>query len=440
MKILDIITAPWAIQEDKLREIQSIYETHVRGEKIDIKAVEAAIGRPLQNDTANYDVRDGVAVISLHGVIAKRMNMFTQISGGVSTELAARDIRAAIDDPAVHSIVLSIDSPGGTVDGVQALAHQVLAARARKPIVALADGTMASAAYYIGSAASRVYVSDGMTQVGSIGVVATHVDVSQADAKAGINRTEIYAGKYKRIASNYKPLSDEGRASMQDMVDYFYSVFVADVAAQRGVSVEQVLADMADGRIFIGQQAVDAGLADGVATLDQIIAQLNDDRAIGAKPLPRGDQKMAFTREQIEAEAADIVAAIRAEGVAAGTQQGAAAERERIAAVESQLMPGHEALINTLKFDGKTTGPEAAVAILAAEKRARADALANLRADTPPVVNNPPPPADAAEGVATSEEQATAQWEASEALRGEFASAATYWSFCQVQNKSTRRK
>jgi signal peptide peptidase SppA len=278
MKILDILTSPWAIQPEKLLEIQAIYATHLRGE-MDIEAVEKRLGQPLANHRQAYVNRDGVAVIALHGVVAKRMNLFTQISGGVSTELAAGDIAAALADPAVHSIILHIDSPGGTADGTQALARTVMAARdSGKQIVTYADGVMASAAYWIGSAAERAYIADGTTQVGSIGVVASHTDVSGMQEKAGVKTTEIYAGKYKRVASSYAPLSKEGKQTIQDQVDYLYAVFVDDVAAQRGVSEKTVLQNMADGRVFIGQQAIDAGLVDGVSTIEALVAELNRNR------------------------------------------------------------------------------------------------------------------------------------------------------------------
>jgi ClpP class serine protease len=125
MKLLDIITAPWAIQPDKLLELQSIYATHLRGEKIDIAAIEQRLGRPLANEPKGYDIVDGVAVLPIEGVSARKMNLLSQVSGGVSTELIGRDLRAALNDQAVHSIILAIDSPGGTVDGTQALASLV---------------------------------------------------------------------------------------------------------------------------------------------------------------------------------------------------------------------------------------------------------------------------------------------------------------------------
>lgn len=283
MRILDVLNAPWAIEPRMLREITSIYDTHLRGEKIDLAAVEARIGQPLQNDHQEYAIVDGVAILDLQGVISKRMNLLSRISGGVSTELVGRDLRAALADPRVHAIILSVDSPGGTVDGTQALADQVYAARGVKPIVTLADGVMASGAYWIGAAADEVYISGDTVITGSIGVVSQHVDVSRAEEKAGIKTTEIYAGRYKRIASEYAPLSEEGRDYLQDIVDQLYAVFVDNVSRNRGVDAQTVLQDMADGRLFVGQKALAAGLVDGVSTLDTLIADL----VAGRKPAGR---------------------------------------------------------------------------------------------------------------------------------------------------------
>ena len=304
MRVIDILTSPWAIVPEKLNEIVSIYDTHLRGDKIDIKALEAKIGQPLQREEQGYETVDGVAIIPIDGVISKKMNLFTRISGGASTQLVARDLRAALADPDVASIVLHIDSPGGAVDGTADLAGAVFAARGKKPIVALADGLMASAAYWIGSAADKIYITGETTTVGSIGVVATHVDMSRYEEKIGVKTTEVYAGKYKRIASSYKPLSDEGRRSIQDHVDYLYSVFVGAVAKHRGVSEDAVLKDMADGRLFVGQQAVEAGLVDGVATLDSLITThgaVTAERQKRAVALSALNQKLAIARAPVRA-------------------------------------------------------------------------------------------------------------------------------------------
>lgn len=272
--VLEILNAPWAIIPEKLLEIREIYARWARGEGADLAAVEARIGKPLANEQQGYTIVDGVAVLPLTGVIAKRMNLFTQISGGTSTQIAMRDFVAAVNDPAVHSIVLLVDSPGGAVDGVEEFSDVIFSARGKKPVTALIDGVGASAAYWLASAASKVYVTGNTVATGSIGVVGTHVDYSQRDAKEGVKVTEITAGKYKRIASEHEPLSKEGRASLQEMVDTLYSVFVDAVARNRGASAESVAGT--EGKLFIGKQAINAGLVDGISTLGILVARLND--------------------------------------------------------------------------------------------------------------------------------------------------------------------
>lgn len=285
MKILDIVTSPWAIMPEKLVEIQEIYITHLRGEKIDIASVEAKLGRPLNNEPKPYEVQDGVAVLAIDGVISKRMNIFQKISGGVSSELVRRDFAQAMADPEIHSVVLYIDSPGGAVDGTQELAREIREARGRgKNIVAFSDGLMASAAYWIGAQAHRAYISGDTVTVGSIGVVARHIDVSKMEEKIGVKTTEITAGRYKRAASEYEPLTETGRRTIQEMLDHIYGVFLADVAKARPqLSVEPVKTGKeetipwADGRLFLGNQAIEAGLVDGVATLADVISELSQD-------------------------------------------------------------------------------------------------------------------------------------------------------------------
>jgi len=389
MKLLDVVTGPWAIQPEKLIEIQAIYATHLRGEKIDIEAVEKRLGRPLNNEPKGYQIQDGVAIIPVQGVLGKKANLFTQVSGMASTEMIGNDFKAALNDPQVTGIVLAIDSPGGTVDGTQTLANLVASARGVKPVVTLTSGAMCSAAYWIGASAAEAFISSGTDQVGSIGVVAGHKDISAAEAMQGVKTTEITAGQYKRVASQYAPLSEAGRANIQDTVDYLYSIFVADVAKARGVSEEQVLQDMADGRVFIGQQAIDAGLVDGVSTLDGAIARV---RQLAAGAVANNTTLKAegenMDRESILAAHPELAEAFRAEG--------ADAERARILGVEAAAMPGHETLIASLKADGKTTPGEAALQVLAAEKETLAKMKTTLTAEAPKPVNHAASPEEPA--------------------------------------------
>jgi signal peptide peptidase SppA len=391
MRLLDIVTAPWAIQPEKLIEIRGIYETHLRGEKIDLRAVEARLGAPLANEQKPYAVVGSVAIVPLIGVLAKRANLFMQISGGTSTQIVGDWLAQAAADPKVSAVVLEIDSPGGQVDGVQQLAEQIRQIRADgKPVVAWINGIGTSGAYWIASAAERVTIADMTTAVGSIGVVATHVDVSRREEQIGVKTTEITAGKYKRIASSYAPLSEEGRATMQEMVDAIYSVFVDAVAANRDVSVGQVLSDMADGRVFIGQGAIDAGLVDGVSTLDALVAELQPRPGVGRRSSTQAKGATAMDREQLKADHPETFEAIRKEGHDAGLQQGVETERARIAAIDAEAMPGHEKLTAQAKAEGWNAEKYLAECARA-DRAALAKAATEHKADAPAPLKDAPP-------------------------------------------------
>src|SRR5689334_10008771 len=106
MKLLDVLTAPWAIVPEKLLEIQNIYATHLRGDKIDLKAIEAQLGKPLQNDPKRYEHQNGVGIVRIEGVLARRANLFMRISGGTSTEQLRAQFREALADRDAASILL----------------------------------------------------------------------------------------------------------------------------------------------------------------------------------------------------------------------------------------------------------------------------------------------------------------------------------------------
>ncbi len=265
-------TAPWAMLQGVLAEFVSRCRAEIARPDISARSASAPPGRRAQGPA--YQVVGDIAVLPIVGILMQNPGFIEVLFGAYPTDRIDDDLRAAAADPSVKSIVLNIDSPGGSVSGIQEVAHRVRALNEKKRVVALATGTMASAAYWIGAAADSVFVSSDLVGVGSIGVLATHLDVSERDRAMGVKVTEIFAGKYKVHGSKHVPLSDDARATIQGHVDYLYSVFVDDVASFRGVSADTVLKRMADGRMFYGAQAIDAGLADGRASLDSLVDQL----------------------------------------------------------------------------------------------------------------------------------------------------------------------
>lgn len=172
MTLHDMILGAWAIEPGMLREIQGIYAMHLRGEKLDLDAIEARLGRPLAHEQQEYEVLPGgVALLKLSGVMAPKANLFMRVSGGISTRQATLQIESALADARVRSIVVAMDTPGGNVIGVPEFAQAIHDAGAIKPLVVHASEMLLSAGMWSGSGANAIFVSGSVVSVGSIGVV-----------------------------------------------------------------------------------------------------------------------------------------------------------------------------------------------------------------------------------------------------------------------------
>jgi signal peptide peptidase SppA len=249
-----------------------------------------------------YEVIEGVAVVPLKGTLLPHADFIDKFFGDAGLDEFTLAMIQAAGDPRVNAILLDVDSPGGRINGTVGAVEIVRAMNQIKPVVALATGDMMSAAYWIASAAQQVVVSKTCC-VGSIGVLSMHMDWSEFDKTMGVKRTFLTAGKYKALGNNAEPLGSEARDYFQQLLDHTYGVFVDDVADNRGVSVEKVLADMADARVFIGQQAIDAGLADRLGNMDDAVqlARALADRAGNSNPKRGGMTGMAEKITTIEA-------------------------------------------------------------------------------------------------------------------------------------------
>lgn len=466
MSLLEIMNSPWAIQAGKFDEIRAIYQTHLKGEKIDIKALESRIG-PLPGTDQGYEVVNGNAIIPIDGPIAQKMNLMSKVSGGASTQLIERDIKDAINDASVERIVLKVNSPGGTVAGTAELASFIYESRSEKPIITFSDGVMASAAYWIGSASSEMYISSETVGVGDIGVVISVENTAKAEEESGYKIIEIAAGKYKRIYSQHSEPTEEGLSYLESLGAKHYETFVSDVAKHRGVSFESALNGMADGRLFIGSQAVDAGLVDGIMTFDELVGNNStidieiDSEMLGAGSLNESiaeavssaventeagesltsneeEVDMEITMETLLAESPEIAEVLRAEGRESAMKEidavkqeaikeGAEGERARILAVKDQMIPGHEELVEALMFDGVTTGAEAAVKVVQAAKATAATFAESLVADEIKPLEDPKDESSASN--LPLEEQCKANWNQDAKLRAEFGSYDAYFHF-----------
>ncbi len=215
----------------------------------------------------------GVAVIPIRGSLF-RGTFFSDY------DVIGDSLDAALADPDVSSILLDVDSPGGEVRGMFDLADRIYEARGQKPIVALADDQATSAAYALASAADTVVASPTAT-VGSIGVVAVHVDQSKATEHAGLKMTEIASGKNKTALSPNRPLSELGRGILEKAVDSSAEQFFDLVARNRGISTDSVRAQEAG--VFTAKEALKNGLVDRVAMRGSVLQEMTGPEAIGGE-------------------------------------------------------------------------------------------------------------------------------------------------------------
>jgi len=281
-RVLSLALQPWALTPPMMRTIAGILGHRLAGERLDTSALE--VRPPAAAATAA-----GVAVIPIHGVIAPRITALDDISGGASFEQAGLALAEAMARPDVGTIVLDFDSPGGSVLGAREFAHQVLAARTKKRILAQANYEMCSAAYWVGSCASEIIAAPS-AMVGSLGVYTIHEDLSVMLQQLGVQLTYIYAGKFKVDGNEAEPLSASARDRLQALVDAKYAFFMADVAAGRGVTEEQVRAGFGQGSVVTADEALALRMIDSIGTLDDTMARVLPDRApapaLAARSMP----------------------------------------------------------------------------------------------------------------------------------------------------------
>ena len=262
-----VLGTPLMVEQSKLDIILAVVGPRV--------GIEVAGGAPVvPPPTASQGMiitPNGIAIVPIHGTLAKRVGALEAASGLTSYAAIEDMILDAATDPAVKAILLDIDSHGGEVGGVFDLAAIIREARQSKPVWALADDAFSSA-YLLASAAERIYLPQ-TAGVGSIGVIAVHVDESQKDAQEGRKYTTVFTGSEKNDYSRHEALSSEARNRLQEEVDRLYLMFVNAVATNRQMSNESVRATEAG--LFFGADAVAAGLADRGGTLRDALADLS---------------------------------------------------------------------------------------------------------------------------------------------------------------------
>lgn len=325
-------TQTWAIRPDYAQTLADVLARRAAGVRLsDWEANELLADARTRAASGSTSAPRGVAVVPISGVLSARAGLMEQTSGMVSHEQVAAMLAAAEADQSVRAIVLDINSPGGTVAGTPELAATIRGLS--KPVVAQVSYMAASAAYWLAAQADEIVVTPS-GEVGSIGVVRMHEDVSKAADNEGVKVTFITAGKYKAEGNSFEPLSDDARAEAQRSVDQAFAMFVGDVAKGRGVSTATARGEsFGQGRMLGAKDAVAAGMADRIATYDETIARL-----LGGGRVSKRGARAEIAYHELSNSTAPVAPAV-ADVAAAPEPFDDTETRERELALVSRLRP-----------------------------------------------------------------------------------------------------
>lgn len=383
----------WAIEPDILAKItrnsDAIPPSFLkRNDDLDeIKSLSFQSERRLSN-TRSVLIRDGTAVIPLHGPITARSDLFTFFLGGTSLSDLAKDFQTALDDDQVKAILFDVDSPGGVALGPAEMADAIFKARissgGKKPIWSYVGRNCSSAAYWIASATEKI-IANPSALLGSIGVVTT-IPVQEQPDSDGYKNIEIVSSNAKQKRPD--PRTEEGMLQIKRELNDLEAQFIEAIAKYRNVSVSAVKNDFGQGGVLIGKNSVLAGMADCLGTYEETLAELNQKFSTNKKinfMSKETIERSAINADFIKSEFPDIAEKLAkensekiknetkesafAEGKKSGFSEGMEAERKRILAIEEASLAGCEDLVMKAKQDGDMTAEKLALQIIAREKQ-----------------------------------------------------------------------
>jgi protease-4 len=216
--------------------------------------ISSLISHDSQTDI--FSSKEGVGIVELKGLI-------------VSSEQILKHLTEFRHDPNVKSIVLRIDSPGGSVGASQEIYKEVMRTNEVKPVIASMGSMGASGGYYAALGAENIIANPG-TMTGSIGVIVKFPNLEGLFEKIGYRSEVIKSGPLKDVGASNRPMSEEERKLMQDLIDNVYGQFVRDIAAARDME-EDIIRELADGRVYTGEQALEVGLIDSLGNFTDAI-------------------------------------------------------------------------------------------------------------------------------------------------------------------------
>lgn len=263
----------WAINANKLAEIHADIMSRSEQELIQARAEI----RKAQDAGLPIMARNGTAEIRIAGPITKRMSMWTFFMGGTSYLGIQASLNAALSDRSIDRIMLHIESPGGNVAGMAEAGDAIRAADAIKPVTAYIDDLGASAAYYLAANASEIRASR-MASVGSIGVYALLYDDSEMFKQAGIKVIQATTSDMKLIGAPGVEITDAMRAEVLKHIDEWGAEFSSTVMRGRRMDAKGIEA-VANGRVFVADEARRLGLVDEVSSFDEMRSILDQRHA-----------------------------------------------------------------------------------------------------------------------------------------------------------------
>ena len=302
-RIYEALVAPWALHPAYIPIVRAGLQR---------LAAESDEEAPEQQEPVDPDdlVEGQVAVIPMRGIMLQHPGIYFAGGMPVFTEWWGQAFDELVADPEVAAIVIDQDTPGGIVYGTPELSDKIYNARGAKPILTVANALSASAGYWAGTAGDQFFVTPS-GDVGSVGVYTMHMDWSKALAEFGIDVSFIFAGEFKVEGNWYEPLTDEAREELQRGVDLVHEKFLEAVARNRGVDIDRVRKDFGRGRTVEAERAVERGMADGVATLEEVIAEA---ARLAGVPLVPALEGRARAAEASGVEVRSLQAAAAVEG------------------------------------------------------------------------------------------------------------------------------
>jgi signal peptide peptidase SppA len=345
-----VLNRPLMILPDKLALIASVLEGRIGIDATELNEIEAVhlkdapeasrfvgnceLADPLDPKSVKpYRTnKNGVAMIPVMGSLVNRGAWIGSRSGMSSYEGIKYQISTAAADPAVSSILLDMDSPGGEAVGAFEVADVVRTATKSKPVYAVVNGMAASAAYAIASAASQIFTTPSGVS-GSVGVVLMHADYSHALHERGVKPTLIHAGARKVDGNPYQPLTDDVKAELKAEVDQFYDLFVSSVAKGRKGKMTEKSVRGTEARTFIGEKAVEAGLVDAIGSFETVLAELSSKSPVRIQP------RKQSSGLYVEAQPAPTVAVRSAVDRAMIVEAGHRAGLDKVAVMLADISP-----------------------------------------------------------------------------------------------------